>query len=310
MDVDTARARSRAYTSLAQGFAGPEEGLGGEYTRLFVGPGRPIAHPYESVYREGRVMGDCTLAVRECYAEEGLGPEDHLLPDHVAVELEFMAHLARKEAEAWEEGDSDRAETCLRQQESFLREHLARWLPSFCQRVLAGEAHPFYADLAQRAWKQVAEDVAQVRSWLKTAATGWIDEIHGWTVGVVPECTLCGLCARVCIPRALRLSQNGGEMRLRFCPGLCDGCGACEQWCPERAVTIEPSPASEGADVVLLSSPLAICPECGEPSLAAVLLDHLQRRTTAHNEGLRRRLSLCPTCKASSWGNALAKEDR
>jgi len=310
MDVDTARARSRTYTSLAQGFAGPEEGLGGEYTRLFVGPGRPIAHLYESVYREGRVMGDCTLAVRERYAEEGLGPEDHLLPDHVAVELEFMAHLARKEAEAWEEGDVDRAETCLRQQESFLREHLGRWLPSFCQRVLTGEAHPFYASLAQRAWKHVAEDIAQVRSWLSTAATDWIDEIHGWTVAVAPECTLCGLCERVCIPRALRLSHGGGEMQLRFCPGLCDGCGACEQWCPERAVTVEPSPASEGAGVVLLRSPLVICPGCGEPSLSAALLDRLQKRTAAADEGLRWRLSLCPTCKASSWGNSLAEEDR
>jgi hypothetical protein len=78
MDVDTARARSRIYAQLAQGFSGPEEGLEAEYARLFVGPGKPIAHPYESVHRERRMMGDCALVVRSLYAGEGLIPEANL----------------------------------------------------------------------------------------------------------------------------------------------------------------------------------------------------------------------------------------
>ncbi|NIN69302.1 MAG: 4Fe-4S dicluster domain-containing protein [Anaerolineae bacterium] len=309
MDVSTARARSRSYASLAQGLAGPEEGLEAEYTRLFVGPGRPVAHPCESVYREGQVMGECTLAVRERYAEEGLGPEDQLLPDHVAVELEFMSYLARKEAEAWEENDVDRAEAYLRQEESFLREHLGRWLPSFCKRLLAGEAHPFYAGLAQRAWEQVAEDMAELRSWLRASAPSSIGDSDGWTVALGPECTLCGLCARVCLPGALRLTRDRGEMQLVFRVEVCDGCAACQQWCPEQAVIVERSARFEGGRVVLVNSPLVICPRCGEPTVSAVLVDKLQERMAAVNEGVRQRLGLCPTCKALFGGNSLAEED-
>ena len=49
-----------------------ETGLEAEFTRLFLGPGRPVAPVHESVYREGRVMGETSLAVRRHLAGEGL----------------------------------------------------------------------------------------------------------------------------------------------------------------------------------------------------------------------------------------------
>ena len=306
MNASTAQVRSRTYAVLAQDFARPQEGLEAEYARLFVGPGRPVAHPYESVYREGRVMGDCTLAVRQSYVAEGLAPEGHSLPDHVAVELEFMAHLARREAEARERGDEEGALVYLRQQEAFLSEHLSRWLPRFCQRVLAGEAHPFYADLAQRTWQYVAQDMAQVRAWLRAGEPA--DEWGHWTVAVESECTLCGLCVRLCSQGALRLTQDEGEVCLLFDPSPCDGCAACQQWCPEGAMTVEPSTEGEG-QLVLVRSPLITCPGCGRPYLSAVLLNRVMEQAAGDDEGLRRRLALCPACKASSPITSLVKED-
>jgi TorA maturation chaperone TorD/Fe-S-cluster-containing hydrogenase component 2 len=296
MDASTARARSRIYTALSQDFAKPQEGLEVEYARLFVGPGRPVAHPYESVYREGRVMGDCTLAVRQSYVTEGLAPQGHSLPDHVAVELEFMAHLARQEAEAWERGDEEEVRACLRRQEAFLGEHLGRWLPRFCQQVLASEAHSFYANLAQRTWEHVAQDIAQVRSWL--SAVEMANERGCWTVAIGSECTLCGLCARLCPQKALRLTQGKGEICLLFDPAPCNGCAACQQWCPEGAVTVEASPGGEG-QCVLARSPLVTCPSCGRPYLSAALLTRVLERAAGDDEGLRRRLALCPACKTS-----------
>jgi ferredoxin len=251
-------------------------------------------------------MGDCTLAVRQSYAAEGLAPEGHSLPDHVAVELEFMAHLARREAEARERGDEEGALACLRQQEAFLGEHLGRWLPRFCQRVLAGEAHPFYADLAQRTWQYVAQDMAQVRAWLMAVETA--EERGHWTVVVGSGCTLCGLCARLCPREALRLTQDKGEMCLLFDPSPCDGCAACQQWCPEGVVTVEPLPAAKGQRV-LMRSPPAICPGCGQPYLSAALLARVREQAAGNDEGLRRRLALCPACKASSPISSLVKED-
>ena len=72
MDANIARQRSQAYADLARAFSEAEPGLEREFTRLFLGPGRPVAHPYESVYREGRTMGDTTLDVRRRLTEEGL----------------------------------------------------------------------------------------------------------------------------------------------------------------------------------------------------------------------------------------------
>jgi ferredoxin len=251
-------------------------------------------------------MGDCTLAVRQSYAAEGLAPEGRSLPDHVTLELEFMAHLARREAEAWEQGDEEEALACLRKQEAFLGEHLGRWLPRFCQRVLAGEAHPFYTSLAQRAWEHVAQDIAQVRAWLNTAEPA--GEREHWTLAVGSECTLCGLCARLCPREALRLTQNEGEICLLFDPDPCDGCAACQQWCPEGAVTVEHSPPVEG-QCVLMHSPLDTCPGCGQPYLSAALLARLRERAAGDDEGLWRRLALCPACKASAPISSLVEEE-
>jgi ferredoxin len=208
-----------------------------------------------------------------------------------------MAHLARREAEAWERGDEEKALACLRKQAAFLGEHLGRWLPRFGQRVLAGKAHPFYANLVQRTREHVARDIAQVRAWLSAAEPA--DERGHWTVAVGSECTLCGLCARLCPHEALRLSGAEGETCLLFDPAPCDGCAACQQWCPEGVVTIEPLPLIEGQRV-LMRSPLVTCPGCGRPYLSAALLNKVRAQAAGDDEGLWRRLALCPACKVSS----------
>jgi DMSO reductase family type II enzyme chaperone len=120
-----------------------------EYNRLFVGPGRPQAPPYESFYRDkwGLVMGASAREVERRYAEAGLGmaPDHRELPDHVATELGFMAYLAIKEAEA----DEGERRIWLERERSFLRDHLGRWLPPFCRRVEEASRHPFYTALAE-----------------------------------------------------------------------------------------------------------------------------------------------------------------
>src|SRR5512143_3518073 len=109
MDMKAARQRSQTYADLALAFSKAEPGLEQEFTRLFLGPGRPVAHLYESVYREGRTMGESTLDVRRRLVEEALTPNGQTLPDHVGIELAFMAHLAAREALAWDAGDSGKA---------------------------------------------------------------------------------------------------------------------------------------------------------------------------------------------------------
>ncbi|MFZ5762220.1 MAG: TorD/DmsD family molecular chaperone [Thermodesulfobacteriota bacterium] len=66
--------------------------LQNEYVRLFVNalPEVPCA-PYGSVYLEGSLMGESTLAVRDLYRKYGMVTTE--LADHIAVECEFLAWL-------------------------------------------------------------------------------------------------------------------------------------------------------------------------------------------------------------------------
>jgi TorA maturation chaperone TorD len=120
-----------------------------EYNRLFVGPGRAQAPPYESFYRHrwSLLMGPSAGDVERRYAEAGLAllPDYRDLPDHVATELGFMAYLVAQEAGA----DDDERRTWLERQRLFLRDHLSVWLPLLCRRVQEASRHPFYTALAE-----------------------------------------------------------------------------------------------------------------------------------------------------------------
>jgi len=129
-----------------------------EYTRLFIGPGHLPVPPYESVYRQdvselerGLVMGRSTVDVQRRYTEAGLqlSPDFTDLPDHIAVEMEFMCFLCAKEAEAWQAGDGEAAVRYQILQRAFLGEHLTKWVPAFCQAVIQAAQVEFYRGLAR-----------------------------------------------------------------------------------------------------------------------------------------------------------------
>jgi TorA maturation chaperone TorD len=124
--------------------------LAEEFARLFILPGTPL-HPYESVQRgEGQLWGEATAAVRQAYQEAGftLHPETNMVPDHLGVEFEFMAHLTALEAERWEGGSPSEAEALQERQKAFLREHLLAWAVAFAHTLRAEASHPYYSFLA------------------------------------------------------------------------------------------------------------------------------------------------------------------
>lgn len=98
--------------------------LENEYIRLFVNsmPEVPCA-PYGSVYLEGTVMGETTLKVAEIYRHYGLEPEE--LPDHIAVESEFLAWLHGRVGESLDN----------KRHYDFLLGHFQQWTTSFFPQV-------------------------------------------------------------------------------------------------------------------------------------------------------------------------------
>lgn len=131
------------------------EDLAVEYTRLFVGPGKHIS-PHESVHHErgdgdwGTLWGADTVAVKKFIAASGLKYCSGYtgLPDHISVELEFMQRAVRREVQAREENDDDGALCCLRMQKIFIDEHLIKWVPVFCDKIISEAELSFYRGMA------------------------------------------------------------------------------------------------------------------------------------------------------------------
>ena len=124
------------------------EALRSEYTRLFIGPARLPAPPWESAYltEERLLFQESTLEVRRAYRKYGLLPRNfpHEADDHISFELEFMARLCSL-AQDEDQAVRDRV---LADQVAFLRDHLQRWVPAFAGDVAAHASTGFYQGAA------------------------------------------------------------------------------------------------------------------------------------------------------------------
>ena len=119
-----------------------------EYAELFVGPRAPLAPLYESVYVGPlhRLNTDVTMQVRRFYERMGLEVvKRNTVPnDHMGLELEFMAALCAREAQAWGSGDVDEAQMLRDEEAAFLKEHLGMWTDAFAARVSEAYCADYY----------------------------------------------------------------------------------------------------------------------------------------------------------------------
>jgi TorA maturation chaperone TorD len=144
LDADLAERARR----LGEAFAADDlQTLMVDYTRLFLGPVEALAKPYEASWRKTSEQSDENphLALLDVYAEGGLEIDDEFkeLPDHVAVELEFLYLLVFASNQARKADNADEA-----LQARFLREHLGAWAPDFSAAVAASAETSFYRELA------------------------------------------------------------------------------------------------------------------------------------------------------------------
>lgn len=138
---------------LASGFAAVDlQALLVDYTRLFLGPGRALAHPYESVWLRGQAQASADPApgITSLYREAGfdIGEDFRDLPDHIAVELEFLYMLLFRETAARARGDVGAARDAHALRRRLIGEHLGRWIEPFADAVDRGAQCDFYRALA------------------------------------------------------------------------------------------------------------------------------------------------------------------
>ena len=134
-----------------------------DYSRLFLGPFEILAKPYGSVYLDGEkiVMGDSTMQALELYREGGFDvAEDFLeMPDHIAVELEFLYLLSFRIGKASD--DEEKARLIVLKQK-FLEEHLGRWVGTLSEAIRKGAQTDFYKRLADLTEQFVREDLQEL----------------------------------------------------------------------------------------------------------------------------------------------------
>ncbi len=123
-----------------------------DYNRLFIGPAKVLAPPWESVHttKEKLVFSEPTIAVRAFYKEHGLvfnelnkEPEDHF-----SIELEFMAFLIDQQITAENQGINEKTSYYLLEQKRFMKNHLGKWYSIFLDAVYKNAQTKYYQGLA------------------------------------------------------------------------------------------------------------------------------------------------------------------
>lgn len=105
------------------------------YSRLFLTPGDKHPSLNAGAYIDGAVGGNSVTAMATCYRRCGLEKQETLrdLPDHVVVQLEFVAWLYAAEAE----GDVN----LPMRAEDFISSFMVRWAGAFRAGIEAATGH-------------------------------------------------------------------------------------------------------------------------------------------------------------------------
>ncbi len=127
--------------------------LASDYSRLFIVSGKSMAQPYESMYlsSQDRLFQEHTMQVRAVYARNGYKAKNFQQEpdDHIGLELSFLGKLVEDTLPTMRSGHFNKAKRLVREQKSFLDEHLGLWVRRFAQKVIDGAQTPFYSGLAK-----------------------------------------------------------------------------------------------------------------------------------------------------------------
>jgi TorA maturation chaperone TorD len=121
-------------------FADSPQEIRMDFARIFLGPDGRLM-PYESLHNyplgdRPRLWGKTAEEVQAFYISAGIvmDEEINLIPDHISAEMLFMSYLI-------ENGISEL-------QKRFLEEHLAKWIPEYCNELQKYASTVFYKEIA------------------------------------------------------------------------------------------------------------------------------------------------------------------
>jgi len=133
------------------------------YVSLFAATAGGVpCPPYESTYMAARGMSEAVVlaSVERDYATAGLygTSTKKQAPDHISMEMEFLAILCGRESEAWEAEKTLQGIGLLEKESKFIETHLGLWLQAFGHDVQRADPGGVYADVAAAALAFVTHD--------------------------------------------------------------------------------------------------------------------------------------------------------
>ncbi|AFQ43451.1 TorD/DmsD family molecular chaperone [Desulfosporosinus meridiei] len=144
------------------------DGLQWDYTRLFIGPDQLAAPPWESAYaNEDKLLFQKeTLEVRGAYLKHLFLPAQFQqeADDHIGLELDFMYQLCLELYEKAKSGES--FQEVLEDQQSFLQQHLLKWVPRFGRDIINNSTTDFYKGMASILMGYLSLDLGAVEELL------------------------------------------------------------------------------------------------------------------------------------------------
>lgn len=121
-------------------------------------------YPFESAYAssEGILTSDARADFKHRYRSFGLVTSEqwNVGEDHIALELQYLQYLAQSVRNALVAGDDQTADAAFDESLAFLRDHVRKWVPVFCQRVGNRAKTAFYRGLAGALASYVEQDAA------------------------------------------------------------------------------------------------------------------------------------------------------
>ncbi len=151
-------------------------GLKQLYSRLFLAPPFPAAIN-AGIHLDGSLMGNSVLGMEEYYLRHGLEKDKEFkdLPDHLALQLQFVGYLLEQAAKALEQGDTEHAAALLRDTATFETRYVGSWLPLFIKKLEEAETEyelpAPYRFLAEITLDAVSSDLKAWTRWPGPLAT-------------------------------------------------------------------------------------------------------------------------------------------
>ena len=124
-----------------------------EYTRLFLGPDKLIAPPWESCYtsKERALFQESTLHVRSWYQQYSYVPAGYPThpDDHISLMMHFLALTTERAKVCFDENLLCGYKSLLEGQKLFAKNHILNWMDAYCSDLDKSDTKLLYPQMVR-----------------------------------------------------------------------------------------------------------------------------------------------------------------